>query len=73
MRILSGTGGYDKTGPGGEAGTGGWGLIKNAQRDAPSCNFYRTREGAEYTRLWSSLLSMYRPLGSLPNSSILVI
>ncbi len=40
MRILSGTGGYDKTGPGGEAGTGGWVLIKNAQRDAPSCNFY---------------------------------
>ena len=34
---------------------------------------YSTSDGAEYTRPPNSLLSMYRPLASPPNSSILVM
>ena len=37
------------------------------------CIAYSTREGALYTRAASSLFSMYRLLGSEPNSSILEI
>ena len=33
---------------------------------------YNTRDGAEYTRAFSSLFSIYSPFASVPNSSIFV-